>query len=47
MTDPIARAVATIAASSGCALIAWAAPGYAMLAVVGIVLSVYFIWDAP
>lgn len=44
MTNPTARAIATIAASAGCASVVWIAPLYAAMGVVGIIVSVSLIW---
>jgi hypothetical protein len=44
MTDPTARAVASVAASAACAAIGWAQSMISFMALVGVVLSAYFIW---
>lgn len=44
MTNPSAGAIATLGASGACAVIGWAVPSAAILAVVGVVLSVCYIW---
>lgn len=44
MTNPTARAIASIAACAACAVIAWAVPASGVMAVVGMVLSICYIW---
>ena len=44
MTNPTARAVASVAASAACCGITFAAPPIASLAIVGLVLGLYVIW---
>lgn len=46
MTDPIARAVSTIAVAGAAAGIAFASPGYAPLAVMGLIGGIYFVWES-
>jgi hypothetical protein len=45
MTNPTARAIATAAMGGSAALISFAAPSVAIMAVIGLVLGVYFIWE--
>lgn len=45
MTDPTSRAVASVAIAAGFALIAFAHPPVAVMAVLGLVGSIYLIWE--
>lgn len=44
MTNPTARAIASVAVSAAAAGITFAAPPIASLAIVGLVLGLYVIW---
>jgi hypothetical protein len=44
MSGAAAKALASLAASAGCAAIAWAAPPVAMLVVIALPVSLYVIW---
>jgi hypothetical protein len=48
MNPHTARAIGSIAAGTGCAAIGWAAPEAAVVAVLGLLGSIYLIWgNAP
>lgn len=44
MTNPTARAVASIGATAACGVIGWNAEVYAALALVAMVVSLHLIW---
>lgn len=45
MTDPTARAIASVACCAACTLIAFAAPVYGVLCVIGLIGGLYTIWS--
>lgn len=45
MTNPSARAVASVAVCAAGVLIAFASPAFAIFAVLGMVAAVYLIWE--
>jgi hypothetical protein len=45
MSNPIARSIATTATSAACAIIGWTEPAASVMALVGVILSAYYIWQ--
>lgn len=44
MSNSAARAIASIAACAACGVIGWAVPMSAFMSIVGMVLSICYIW---
>jgi hypothetical protein len=44
VTNPTARAIASVACCAGCTLIAFAEPVYGVLCIIGMIGGLYAIW---